>query len=373
MSRDVVPVITGLGLVTPLGSDADQTFSALLAGEYIRTHSLARLDAPAGDRLNRIAVHAARRALTQSRWTSGNDDTAIVVGTSKGPVDAWLATLTLAHQSQAIPTGGSEATLGLSHLARSLARDLNWTSAPCLTLSAACASGLHALIRACLMLQFGEARRVLVVAAESSLHPLFIASFNRLGVLPDEATGCRPFDMNRGGFLMSEAAAAVCLELPEQGSSPPLAAIDGFATGSDAYHLTGVDPTSKTLRRLIQQATRGRCPDLVHAHATGTPANDPVELAAIESAHPNADRAPILYSHKGALGHSLGAAGLVSIVLSCLIHRNGVVPPNVRTTQPIPMSRAVLSKEPLRHPIRHSIAVAAGFGGPAAVVALRSA
>jgi 3-oxoacyl-(acyl-carrier-protein) synthase len=112
--------------------------------------------------------------------------------------------------------------------------------------------------------------------------------------------------------------------------------------------------------------------DLVHAHGTGTPLNDASELAAVESTIVNGGTPPALYSHKGALGHSLGAAGLASVVLNCQAHATGVVPPNVQTRDPLPTRRVVLSREALRRPVRRSIAVAAGFGGAVAAVSLVS-
>src|SRR5439155_11315656 len=107
--------------------------------------------------------------------------------------------------------------------------------------------------------------RGLVVASEASVHPLFLGSFKRLGVLPSPEIGCRPFDETRDGFLMSEAAAAVCLEAaPEcdvrtgaverglsSGSSQTRVAIDRFAFGADATHLTGSDPAGRVLTHLI--------------------------------------------------------------------------------------------------------------------------
>jgi 3-oxoacyl-[acyl-carrier-protein] synthase II len=159
--------------------------------------------------------------------------------------------------------------------------------------SAACASGLLALGRAVMMIRAGEARRVLVVAAEASVHPLFLGSFKRLGVLPREGVGCRPFDETRDGFLMSEAAAAVCVEarelkageLPRTPVIPPWGVVvDRFAQGADATHLTSGDPDGRVLRHLIRKVLPPQGVDLVHAHGTGTVANDPVELAAIEAA-----------------------------------------------------------------------------------------
>jgi 3-oxoacyl-[acyl-carrier-protein] synthase II len=211
----------------------------------------------------------------------------------------------------------------------------------------------------------GEARRALVVAVEASVHPLFISSFKRLGVLAPEGYGCRPFDSQRKGFVISEAAAAVCLESCDHPVGRPIVRIDAWAAGGDGTHLTGVDPAGKALRHLLHRVASPGL-DLVHAHATGTIVNDPVELAAIETVA--ASSRPILYSHKGALGHSLGAAGLVSAVLNCLSHSHGLVPPNVRSTQPLPTTNLRISAEAIRHPINRSLALAAGFGGPLAAV-----
>ena len=81
---------------------------------------------------------------------------------------------------------------------------------------------------------------------------------------------------------------------------------------------------------------------------------------------------PLVYSHKGALGHSLGAAGLVAVALSCLMHRHGIVPPNVRTTAPLPAKRLRIAPEAVRADVRRSVAVAAGFGGAVAAISLVS-
>jgi 3-oxoacyl-[acyl-carrier-protein] synthase II len=262
---------------------------------------------------------------------------------------------------------------GLAGIASTLARELD-IGGPALTVSAACASGLVALIRGVLMLRSGEASRVLVVAAESSFHPLLLASYRRLGVLSDPTTGCRPFDRGRRGFFVGEAAAAVMLETtPTEafshcpGTPGERCSVDAFALGSDAISITASDPSGQVLGRLIQRVSRGRGFDLVHAHGTGTDRNDPVELSAIDSAF--SEPTPV-YSHKGALGHTLGASGLVSVVLNCLAHGRGLIPPNSRTPNPLSSRCAIISETPLSRPIRRSLVIATGFGGPVAVVAL---
>src|SRR5690606_13637693 len=144
-------------------------------------------------------------AVAHARWDAGalaDNETALIVGTSKGPVDAWVTALSH-HQRPEMPTAHVE--LGLARVADDVAIGLGIGCGPRMTISAACASGLHALARAALLMTSGACRRALVVAAESSLHELFIASFGRLGVLAPDDHGCRPFDRDRRGFLMSEA------------------------------------------------------------------------------------------------------------------------------------------------------------------------
>jgi len=365
--------IVGSGLCTPLGANADQTWNALVEGRYITNHSRA-LNVPQGDepRVNRIAEMVAREAIAWARWSQSEvESTALVVGTSKGPAEAWL-TAPPATSDNPTPAGRS-VVLGLADVSAHLARSLGIVHGPRVTFSAACASALHALVRGALLIRSGEADRVLVVAAESSLHPLFVQSFRRLGVLPPEGVGCRPFDRTRDGFVMSEAAAAVCLEAKDSDHiAPGSVLLDRFAMGGDATHLTASDPHANTLRRLLAHVIDSRPVDLIHAHGTGTEINDPLELSAIESALDEQALVPNLYSHKGALGHSLGAAGLVSVVINWMAHQAQIVPPNVRTESPLLAMRVRIRRDKCSRAIRRSVAIASGFGGALGVVSLTS-
>ncbi|HMB94734.1 MAG TPA: hypothetical protein VKK61_01710, partial [Tepidisphaeraceae bacterium] len=149
----------------------------------------------------------------------------------------------------------------------------------------------------------------------------------------------------------------------------PITAIENFALGGDATHITGSAPQGKTLRHLLRSVITDHPADLIHAHATGTELNDSIELAAIESC---ATGQPNIYSHKGALGHSLGAAGLVSVVLNCLSHQSGLIPPNVQTHRPMQTIGVQIVRETIQRPIKRSIAIAAGFGGAMGMISLRS-
>ena len=216
-----------------------------------------------------------RKPLEQAQWGAPeieDDETALIVGTSKGPIESWMtAPPELAYRTKNI----AAYSMGLHEIAESLATEFRLGHGPRLTYSAACASGLHALIHATMLIQSGQARRALVVAAEASVHPLFIGSFRRLGVLPPEGFGCRPFDHDRAGFLMSESAAAICLEsadisTPRQ-SPRILAQFDRFAMGGDATHLTGVDPQRTNAPATVdpghRQPARRSDPRPRHGHA----------------------------------------------------------------------------------------------------------
>jgi 3-oxoacyl-(acyl-carrier-protein) synthase len=415
--RDIV--IAGVGLITPLGRTVDEIWRQLLAGRFITDHGRA-IERGNGDEPNVVELGdiAAREALADAGWDELHDDrTALVIGSSKGPADEWLVELfrttdlppvhaasesqkswihnvaSTEHRSESRGTGqlhpptsdnpscesvtagpavmtmpGRPRIMGLHQIAEVLSERLAMAG-PKLTVSAACASGLHALIRSVMMLQHGDVDRVLVIASESSLHEAFIQSFRRLGVIADPRELCRPMDVNRSGFLISEAAAAVCLERRQ--ARPGEVAIDAYAMGADASHLTGTDPRALTLRSCLSRVVKGHSIDLVHAHATGTIANDPIELAAIETVCQG--RSTTVYSHKGAIGHTLGASGMVATVLNVMAHRTGIVPGNISTRRPIATTAGRISRETLRHPISRSLVIAAGFGGATGVVGLRTA
>jgi 3-oxoacyl-[acyl-carrier-protein] synthase II len=359
--------ITGVGLVTPLGLDAADTWDSLLAGRTIHGE-IGRVQWPRlsdEPRVTQVARRAGMEAVAAARWSRAgltDEATALVVGTSKGTVDHWLPT-------SDNPAGGlNPESYGLAEIAAALAATFA-IGGPTLTVCGACASGLHALVRGCMLIHASQASRVLVIAAESSLHPLFVACFRQLGVLTSGA--CRPFDIHRQGFNLSEAAAAVCLEATSHRS--PLATVGHFALAGDASHITGGDPGGSTLRQVLARVLAGSPVDLIHAHGTATMANDSVELSALNDAcREPGGHVVYLYSHKAALGHSLGASGLVSLVLSVLMHRKGTILPNVNTTTPMPTPPHLMVRAtPAHRAIHRSLVLASGFGGAMAAVSLQ--
>lgn len=321
-------------------------------------------------RFDAMALAAAAQALAEAQWEA-DTEAALVLATSKGPIIQWTSGQGLSGRR------GGEFGLGLAatRLAGAVSQHHGIKCTRSLVVSGACASGLLGLARAAMMIRSGEVSRVLVVAAEASVQPMFVESFRRLGVLADLAIGCRPFDKGRCGFLMSEAAAAICLQAEgatNRQDDQPAITIDRFACGAFAGHLTSIQADGSTLRHLLATVLAKRPVDLIHAHGTGTDANDAVELAAIEAAIGSGrqETRPNLYSHKAALGHSQGAAGLISVVLNYQMHRCGQVPGNVRTANPLPTTAVRIESKTRERQVRRSIALASGFGGVAAAVGL---
>jgi 3-oxoacyl-(acyl-carrier-protein) synthase len=349
--------ITRLALLTPFGFD---TWSALLADRRLSDNSKipdALLDPDLAadttlDRSLRLALTVARRALA----SPAPPDTALFCATSKGPITTWLSALdTLAANQPLCPSQAAHLALGAGAMSSILAKHLHLRGGTH-TSVAACASGMHALHRAARAVAHGEAPRALVVAADASLHPLFTASFTRLGVLaPADEQGirrCEPFAPQGAGFFLTEAAAAILIEPhpTESPLSPPLAWIEETRLAADATGLIALDPAGHSLRHALHHLAEPP-PAFLHAHATGT-AHDAHELAALRAHFP----ATPVFSHKRWLGHSLGAAGLVSIALSALAHHHRTTPLHT----PVP-------------PGSRSLTLAQGFGGHIALTTLRTA
>ncbi|MCD0449032.1 beta-ketoacyl-[acyl-carrier-protein] synthase family protein [Actinocorallia sp. API 0066] len=213
---------------------------------------------------------------------------------------------------------------------------------PCLTLSCACASAAVALGEAMTAIRLGRIDRALAGGVEAMLTPFAVASFARIGALsrradaPHEAS--RPFDRDRDGFVMAEAAAFLVLErldLAEARGARIYGELAGYAAGADAVHivrpLDDGEVAAATMRAALADA--GVAPEEVghvNAHATATTHNDRAEARAIAACFP--DGSPPVTATKGVTGHLLGSGGAVEAVLALLAARTGTVPPTANFT-----------------------------------------
>jgi 3-oxoacyl-(acyl-carrier-protein) synthase len=253
---------------------------------------------------------------------------------------------------------------------------------PRLSNSTACASGTIAIIKAIRAIQDGQCDIALAGSSEA-IHPIFAAGFHNMRVLArhdDPAQACRPFDVNRNGFVMGEGAAMLVLERLEHARSRG-AYIYAEALGgkllSDARHVTNLDANSDVLEQLINVTMRSvrlvpRDISYINAHGTGTQQNDLLESRGIRAAFGRAADSVCVSSSKAMLGHLVNASGSVEIAITALALRDGFAPPTLNLTDPDP--ECDLDCIPLvgrERPLEHALKLSIAFGGHLAAVVLR--
>lgn len=235
---------------------------------------------------------------------------------------------------------------------------------PCLTVSTACTSGVVAVGVALDLLRLGRARRALVVGADA-LCATTVHGFASLSA--SSPRPCRPFDRAREGMSLGEGAAVLLIEPASALSRPPIAELLGWATRSDASHLTAPDPAGRGAVAAMRAAIGPHGPvELVCAHGTGTPLNDAMEGLALAEAAPGAS----IFGIKGSIGHTLGAAGALELLVTALALREGRVPGTVGLSDPefagdfVAQTRASSAKL--------ALSVNFAFGGHDAAVLVRA-
>lgn len=391
MSKRIV--ITGCGAVSAAGQGTGALWDALRTGQGI----VRRLAGPQFDRLAirhaaplpeslqselppgvsrpaALMVLAVNEAIAQAGWEADvltSPDTALCAATSKGDI---VTMLDLA----------GEVMVG-SNIDRPQRFVQAWSSGPgdvlcnhfqmtgpraCMV--AACATGSQSLIRAAQMLRDGDASRALVVAADASVTPLMLGAFGRMGVLA--ADFCRPFDSQRGGFVMAEGGAAVTIELASNAVGRPLAELNGWVLGGDPSGLTAQDESGQSLARGLRILLRRadwtpESVDCYCAHGTGTLINDRVEAGAIASVFGTGSKGPRVMAAKGVIGHLLGAAGLIEPVAAIESMRRGVHLPLANLRRLDPACDVNVARSPESADLRRTICTSMGFGGQLGLLA----
>ena len=214
-------------------------------------------------------------------------------------------------------------------------------------LVSACATGTHAIGDAYRMIQYGDSDVIITGGAEASVHPLAIAGFANMKALsknPDHNNACRPFDLNRDGFVLGEGSGVIVLEEYEHAlkrDAKILCEIVGYAATGDAFHLTSPAPNGEGAARSMQLALNDakisyNSIDYINAHGTSTPYNDKFETTAIKSTFKKYAKTISISSTKSMTGHLLGAAGAVEAISCILSIKNGYVPPTINYQTPDP-------------------------------------
>ena len=373
MNRRVV--VTGLGLVTPVGNSVETTWTALMEGrsgaDYIQKFDAARFAARFAcevknfDPLNYVEKKEARKmgafiqyAIAASQEAvddSGlqiNDDIAEGVGTyiSSGIGDFWA--IEREHEKLLKDGPGRVSPFfipsAIVNLASGQVSIRHNAKGPNSATATACSAGAHAIGDSFKIIQRGDAEAMICGGAESAITPMSVAGFAALRALStcndDPVHASRPFDMNRDGFVIGEGAGIMILEELEfarRRGARIYAEIAGYGMSGDAFHITMPDATGSGAVRVMQKALKDAKvqPEQVgyiNAHGTSTPYNDKFETMAIKKTFEEHALKVAISSTKSMTGHLLGAAGGVEGVFSVLaIHRN-ILPPTINYVTPDP-------------------------------------
>lgn len=406
-------VVTGMGLVSPLGSGVEVVWQRLLAGrsglrnlpEAVIADLPTRVggvvptmeeDADAGfdpdratppkeqkkmDRFILFAMEAARQVLEQAGWhptePRAQERTATIIGSGVGGFGA-IADAVRTTDSRG-PRRLSPFTIPsfLVNLAAGHVSIQHGLKGPLGAPVTACAAGVQAIGDAARLIRAGEADIAVCGGAEACIDRVSLAGFAAARALssgyndkPERAS--RPFDSGRDGFVMGEGAGLLVIESLEHAlarGAQPLAELVGYGTSADAYHLTAGPEDGSGARRAmtVALAQAGIAPDQVqhlNAHATSTPVGDLGELAAIKSVF-GAQNSIAVTSTKSATGHLLGAAGGLEAIFTLLAIRDQIVPPTLNLENPDPASEGVdiVHGQARSIPIEYALSNGFGFGG----------
>jgi 3-oxoacyl-[acyl-carrier-protein] synthase II len=383
--------VTGLGLVTPLGTGVDATWSGLVAGERAigpitlfdttgqrvaiagQVIAVPPVGAPADgawSRTSTMAASAAGEAMRMAKLDARSYRVGLVVG---GTTGGMFETEQLLAKLHAEPRCRETLASMLAHPLTATGDCLERVLGPFTrvrTLSSACSSGANAIVVAASWLGSGEVDAV-VAGGSDGLCRLTLSGFNALAALDPEP--CRPFDRRRRGTSLGEGAGFLVLERKDRALArgvEPIAELAGWAAGSEAHHITNPSPDGALVASLIEAAmSRAHVTpaelDYVNAHGTGTPANDAMEATALGQAlGGERERIPVS-SSKAQIGHSLGAAGAVEAAITALVVSRRVLVPTAGLDEPdLALGLAHVRDVGRDVPqVRAALSNAFGFGG----------
>lgn len=408
-------VITGLGIVSPIGVGVSEFWKAAMAGrsgitaiasfdpfpmeqyrsrvagqvlDFSPEHHLEPRYADRVDRYAQFALVAAKEALADADLRMDRESPhriGVIVGAGMGGMVMGEREITQLYRQQKphrvhpnfIPVITLNSASGIVAMAYG-AKGPNWT------VSTACSSSAHALGHAMQCIRDGRADAVIVVGADASITPLVFAGFCSLRALSTKyndrpASASRPFDRGRDGFVMGEGAGALILESlthAKKRRARIYAEVAGYAATSEAYHMVipKEDGAEVATTMKLALADAGVAPaqvDYINAHATSTAIGDAVEVTALRHVFGRrADRLAVSAT-KSLVGHTLGAAGAIGAVASVMSIQTGYIHPTANYEDPDPACRlAGISRSVQDRRVRVALLNAFGFGSNNAAVVL---
>jgi 3-oxoacyl-[acyl-carrier-protein] synthase II len=388
-------VVTGRGVVSPVATGVDAFFDALLGMEGgITDEGVASCDefdpemvmtpkeARRTDRFAQLAVAAADQAADEAQLVGEVDPArvGVIVGTGVGGLTTlqkecttWLQEGDRAVSPLFVPMMMPNAAAGQIAMRRGL-------HGPGFSLASACSTGAHSIGEAARMIARGEADAMIAGGTEAALVGLCIAAFRRMGAL-SRVGESRPFDTRRDGFVMGEGSAILVLEREEHArarGAQIFARVSGYGASNDAFHITQPEENGRGAVEAMTAALRDADVDpadvgYVNAHGTSTPINDRVETLALRKVF--SDDGPPVSSCKGAVGHTLGAAGAIEALACVEALRRGALPPTLGLEDIDPECEADhIAGAPREAPdLKVALSNSFAFGGQNATLVLQAA
>ncbi len=404
-------VITGLGAITPIGNDPDSFWDNLVAGksgasrltrfdpqgmpydmacevknfepqEYM-DRKLARRTALA----TQFAIAVSKQALADSGFEitpENGADVGVLMATGGGGINEIEFATEIMVDKGWRSVGPFVVPSAMANAVSCLVSMETGAKGPVMTSIAACASGHYSILDAYYFLQRDEAELIIAGGAESIVSLLTVSAFGNMGPLSkrrdDPEHACRPFSIDRDGFVSGEGAVAMTVETEEHAKARGAhiyAEVLGGALTGDAYHITAPDPSGDGAVRAISRCLKNSGitaadVDLILAHGTGTVLNDQVESSAIRQVFGvEGGRMPRVTSIKSMLGHALGAAGAQSALAAVRALETGIVPPTINYTPDPELGVDVVGNVAEKINPKIALVEAFGFGGQNVVVAFK--
>ena len=407
-------VITGLGVISPVGNTVEEFWNNLTAGvcgidlikgfeDYdlpVKVAGQVKNFDPAANGLDsanvrrsdvycQYAMAAAYQAMMDSGLVSGENVDPERLGTYIGSGIGGLQTF-VTETEKLLNEGVHRISplfipMMIANIASgNVAIKFN-AQGVCLPVVTACATGTHSAGEAYRAIKYGYADAIITGGAEASVHPLAIGGFANSKALTrtdDPTKASIPFNINRSGFVMGEGAGVLIfesLENAQKRGAKIYAEVVGYGNSCDAHHYTAPRPdgipASRAMKQSLDEAGFDADKDTlyINAHGTSTPLNDKTETAVIKLAlGEEAARKAMISSTKSMTGHMLGATGAVELIASALTLKNGVVPPTIGLTDPDPeCDLDYVPNVARKADVTVAISNTLGFGGHNSCVALR--
>ena len=412
-------VVTGMGVVSPLGIGVRHVWRRLLAGDS-GISSIQSFDAsdlacqiaghvPAGETANgdynvddwvdrkdqrkmdpfiAFAIAAAEEAIKDSGWVATDDEsrerTGVLIGSGIGGLPGISETSVTLHDRGPRRVSPFFIPANLINLASGHVSIRHGFCGPNHSVVTACATGAHAIGDAARMIQFEDAEVMVAGGAEAAICRMGIAGFAAAKALStgfndDPKHASRPWDVGRDGFVMGEGAGVVVLEEIEHAKARGAkiyAEVTGYGLSGDAYHITAPAPNGTGGFRAMKAALKraGIAADeidYVNAHGTSTPLGDEIELGAVKRLFGDHAYNLSMSSTKSAIGHLLGAAGAVEAIFSMKAIEEGIVPPTLNLENPSEgCDIDLVAKMAKERTVRNAMSNSFGFGGTNASLVL---